>query len=70
MLMLWSKAFNERTNLLVGLPMTHAPGNEMNPSTVKFTSHKGRENPKNSFHEKAIPNPRTVRNQSGRNSTP
>jgi mRNA interferase MazF len=41
MLVLSSKAFNERTNLVIGLPMTHAPSNETNPFAVKFTSPKG-----------------------------
>lgn len=41
MLVLPSKAFNERTNLVIGLPMTHAPSNETNPFAVKFTSPKG-----------------------------
>lgn len=42
MLVLSSKAFNERTNLVIGLPMTHAPSNETNPFAVKFTSPKGK----------------------------
>ena len=41
MLVLSSKAFNERTSLVIGLPMTHAPSNETNPFAVKFTSSKG-----------------------------
>ena len=41
MLVLSTKAFNERTNLVIGLPMTHAPSNETNPFAVKFTSPKG-----------------------------
>ena len=41
MLVLSSKAFNERTNLVIGLPMTHASSNETNPFAVKFTSAKG-----------------------------
>jgi len=41
MLVLSSKAFNERTNLLIGLPMTHAASNETNPFAVRFTSTKG-----------------------------
>jgi mRNA interferase MazF len=41
MLVLSPKAFNERTNLLIGLPMTHAPWNESNPFAVKFQSAKG-----------------------------
>ena len=41
MLVLSSKAFNERTSLVIGLPMTHAPSNETNPFAVKFNSPKG-----------------------------
>ncbi len=41
MLVLSTKAFNERTNLVIGLPMTHAPSNETNPFAVKFTSSRG-----------------------------
>ena len=41
MLVLSSKAFNERTNLVIGLPMTHAACNESNPFAVRFTSAKG-----------------------------
>jgi mRNA interferase MazF len=41
MLVLSPKAFNERTNLVIGLPMTHTPSNETNPFAVRFTSSKG-----------------------------
>jgi mRNA interferase MazF len=41
MLVLSSKAFNERTNLVIGLPMTHAQSNESNPFAVKYVSPKG-----------------------------
>ena len=41
MLVLSPKAFNERTQLVIGLPMTHAPSNETNPFAVKFTAAKG-----------------------------
>lgn len=41
MLVLSSAAFNERTGIVIGLPMTHAPSNETNPFAVKFTSAKG-----------------------------
>ncbi|MDP2679877.1 MAG: type II toxin-antitoxin system PemK/MazF family toxin [Rhodoferax sp.] len=37
MLVLSPKAFNERTGIVIGLPMTHAPFNETNPFAVKFT---------------------------------
>jgi len=37
MLVLSPKTFNERTGLVIGLPMTHAPSNETNPFAVKFT---------------------------------
>jgi len=32
---------DERTSLVIGLPMTHAPSNETNPFAVKFNSPKG-----------------------------
>jgi mRNA interferase MazF len=41
MLVLSPKAFNERTNLVIGLPMTHSPANATNPFAVKFESPKG-----------------------------
>jgi mRNA interferase MazF len=41
MMVLSPKAFNERTGLVIGLPMTHAPSNETNPFAVKFTAAKG-----------------------------
>lgn len=41
MLVLSPKAFNERTGLVIGLPMTHAPSNETNPFAVKFSAPKG-----------------------------
>ncbi len=41
MLVLSPKAFNERTQLLIGLPMTHASSNEKNPFAVRLVSLKG-----------------------------
>lgn len=41
MLVLSPKAFNERTNLVIGLPMTHAPSNDTNPFAVRFKTLKG-----------------------------
>jgi mRNA interferase MazF len=41
MLVLSPKAFNERTGIVIGLPMTHAPSNETNPFAVKFATAKG-----------------------------
>ncbi len=41
MLVLSTKAFNERTGIVIGLPMTHAASNETNPFAVKFTTAKG-----------------------------
>jgi mRNA interferase MazF len=41
MLVLSPKAFNERTNLVIGLPMTHASSNEKNPFAVRFETSKG-----------------------------
>ena len=41
MLVLSTKAFNERTGIVVGLPMTHAASNETNPFAVKYLGPKG-----------------------------
>ncbi len=41
MLVLSTKAFNERTGIVIGLPMTHAASNETNPFAVKFSAGKG-----------------------------
>lgn len=41
MLVLSPKAFNERTNLVIGLPMTHLQSNATNPFAVRFKSPKG-----------------------------
>ena len=36
MLVLSTQAFNQRTGLVIGLPMTNAASNETNPSAVKY----------------------------------
>jgi len=41
MLVLSPRAFNERTGIVIGLPMTHAASNDDNPFAVKYTSPKG-----------------------------
>jgi len=41
MLVLSPKAFNDRTGIVIGLPMTHAVSNESNPFAVKFTAPRG-----------------------------
>lgn len=41
MLVLSTKAFNERTGLVIGLPMTHAASNETNPFAVKYAGPRG-----------------------------
>ncbi|MBC7434230.1 MAG: type II toxin-antitoxin system PemK/MazF family toxin [Rubritepida sp.] len=41
MLVLSPKAFNERTSLVIGLPMTTAVSNEGNPFAIKFAGLKG-----------------------------
>ena len=41
MLVLSTQAFNERTGIVIGLPMTHAASNETNPFAVKFAGSKG-----------------------------
>jgi mRNA interferase MazF len=41
LLVLSPKAFNERTGIVIGLPMTHATSNETNPFAIKHTSAKG-----------------------------
>ena len=38
MMVLSPKAFNERTNIVIGLPMTHAQSNDSNPFAVRFTT--------------------------------
>jgi mRNA interferase MazF len=40
MMVLSPKAFNERTNLVIGLPMTHAQSNDSNPFAVRFKTSK------------------------------
>ena len=40
MLVLSSKAFNEKTSLVIGLPMTHSQSNEDNPFAVKHVGPK------------------------------
>jgi mRNA interferase MazF len=41
MLVLSPKAFNERTSIVIGLPMTTAEFNDTNPFAIKFTGAKG-----------------------------
>ncbi|RZL86269.1 MAG: type II toxin-antitoxin system PemK/MazF family toxin [Variovorax sp.] len=41
MLVLSPKAFNDRTSLVIGLPMTTAAYNDTNPFAVRFTGTKG-----------------------------
>lgn len=41
MLVLSTRAFNERTGIVIGLPVTHSPANETNPFAVKFVTAKG-----------------------------
>ncbi|HRA79560.1 MAG TPA: type II toxin-antitoxin system PemK/MazF family toxin [Burkholderiaceae bacterium] len=41
MLVLSTRAFNERTGIVIGLPMTHAASNETNPFAVKYVGPKG-----------------------------
>lgn len=41
MLVLSTKAFNERTGIVIGLPMTHALSNDNNPFAVKYKGGKG-----------------------------
>lgn len=41
MLVLSTKVFNERTGIVIGLPMTHASFNETNPFAVKYVGPKG-----------------------------
>ena len=36
MLVLSTKPFNEKTGLVIGVPMTHAESNETNPFAVKY----------------------------------
>ncbi len=41
MLVLSPKAFNARTSLVIGLPMTTAASNDTNPFAIKFSGAKG-----------------------------
>ncbi|HYE70691.1 MAG TPA: type II toxin-antitoxin system PemK/MazF family toxin [Aquabacterium sp.] len=41
MLVLSTKAFNGRTGIVIGLPMTHAASNETNPFAIKYVGPKG-----------------------------
>lgn len=41
MMVLSTRAFNERTGIVIGVPMTHAESNETNPFAVKFAGPKG-----------------------------
>ena len=41
MLVLSPKAFNDRTSIVIGLPMTTATFNESNPFAIRFTGPKG-----------------------------
>ncbi|NHZ33110.1 type II toxin-antitoxin system PemK/MazF family toxin [Massilia rubra] len=41
LLVLSPKAFNERTGIVIGLPMTTAASNETNPFAMKFSGMKG-----------------------------
>lgn len=41
MLVLSPKAFNDRTSLVIGLPMTTASYNDSNPFAIRFTGAKG-----------------------------
>jgi mRNA interferase MazF len=40
MLVLSTKAFNERTGIVIGLPMTHAASNESNPFAIRYVGPK------------------------------
>ena len=42
LLVLSPKAFNERTGIVIGLPMTTAASNETNPFAVKFAGPRGK----------------------------
>ena len=41
MLVISPKAFNEKTGIVIGLPMTHAQSNETNPFAIKFSAGRG-----------------------------
>ena len=40
MLVLSTRAFNERTGIVIGLPMTHAASNASNPFAIRYTGPK------------------------------
>jgi mRNA interferase MazF len=41
MLVMSTQAFNDRTGIVIGLPMTHSPMNESNPFAVKLPVRRG-----------------------------
>ena len=41
MLVLSGRAFNDRTGIVIGLPMTHATRNDDNPFAIKYVGPKG-----------------------------
>jgi mRNA interferase MazF len=41
MLVISPKAFNEKTGIVIGLPMTHAKSNETNPFAIKYSVGRG-----------------------------
>jgi mRNA interferase MazF len=41
MLVLSPREFNDRTSIVIGLPITHAASNDSNPFAVKFKAPKG-----------------------------
>ena len=41
MLVLSPKAFNDRTNIVIGLPMTTSDSNQSNPFAIRFSGPKG-----------------------------
>jgi mRNA interferase MazF len=41
MMVLSGKAFNARTGIVIGLPMTHAASNETNPFAIRFEGTRG-----------------------------
>ncbi len=41
MLVLSNRIFNERTSIVIGLPMTTAPSNDTNPFAVRYVGPRG-----------------------------
>lgn len=53
LLVLSPRAFNDRTSIVIGLPMTTAASNDKNPFAVRFSGAKGGKRGRSEFSAKA-----------------